>query len=124
MTDVTLWKMATVLGIWLGSLLVAMALFKSVGYRLTETHLLITVLGIPIRRIRIQDIRHMGFEPRGWAERWYNTFTPVGRRLVIRRRKGLVSKTLIITPQNPFGLMHDIQKAKDKLKPAKEPANV
>ena len=116
MIDGTLIKLGIVLGAWLGLVFLALVLFYSTGYRLTPTHLVITVLRIPVRRIRIRDIRHMGTETRGWAERYYNTLSPVGRRLVIRRKHGLLSRTLIITPVNPFGLMHDIQAAKDKLK--------
>lgn len=109
-------KIAMVVGVWLGSLLLVLMMFYSVSYKITEKHLVIRVLGIPIRWIRIRDIRHMGTDSKVWAERWYNTFSPLNRRLVIRRKKGLLCRTLIITPKNPYAVMNDLEKAKEKLK--------
>ena len=60
----------------------------------------------------------MGTETKVWAERWYNTLSPVNRRLVIRRKSGLLFKTLIITPRNPYLLMHELEQAKERLKAA------
>jgi hypothetical protein len=111
-------RIATYVGAWLGCIALLALLFFSINYRTTPTHLVITLLGIPVRRIRIREIRHMGTEPKVWAERWYNTFSPVNRRLVIRRKSGLFFKTLIITPRNPYLLMHELEQAKDRLKSA------
>ncbi|MBI1842070.1 MAG: hypothetical protein HYR88_14625 [Verrucomicrobia bacterium] len=122
MSDPSSARLAMWVGGWLAGLLVAFLLIKSVNYRMTERHLVITLAGIPVRRIRIRDIRHMDTEPRGFAERWYNTLAPSRSRLVIHRRKGWPCRTLIITPKNPFGMMHELQKAKEKLKAAEASA--
>ncbi len=116
MTEKELILVGTWVGAWLFAIVLLLAAVFSVNYRLNETHLMITVLGIPVRRIRIRDIRHMGTEPKIWAERWYNTLLPSSRRLVIRRKRGLVFRTLIITPKNPYIIMHDLEKAKERLK--------
>ncbi|HAM71779.1 MAG TPA: hypothetical protein DCM86_09065 [Verrucomicrobiales bacterium] len=111
-------KIAEYVGAWLGGVLLIVLLLFSINYRITETHLLITLFGLPIRRIKIRDIRHMGTETKGWAERWYNTLSPLNRRLVIRRKSGLLFKTMIITPRNPYLVMHDLEQAKQRLKAA------
>lgn len=118
MTEQLIIKLAIWVGAWLGTVAVLVLIFLSINYRITATRLIITLLGIPIRCIRIRDIRHMGTDSKFWAERYYNTFTPLNRRLVIRRRTGLLSRTLIITPRNPHQMMHDLQKAKELLKAA------
>lgn len=122
MTEQLIIKLAIWLGAWLGTVALLVLIFLSINYRQTETHLVITLLGIPVRRIRIREIRHMGTDPKFWAERWYNTFSPLNRRLVIRRKSGLFARTLIITPRNPYQMMHDLEKAKEKLKAAEAPA--
>ena len=109
-------KIAEYVGAWLGCLLLIVFLLFTINYRITETHLVITLLRIPIRWIRIRDIRHMGTEPKGWAERWYNTLAPLHRRLTIRRKSGIFFKTLVITPKNPYLVMHDLEAARRKLK--------
>lgn len=116
MTEQNALKLATILGIWIGGITLLALMFFSVNYRVTATRLWITIFGIPIRCIRIRDIRHMGTDPKVWAERWYNTLSPENRRLVIRRKHGILCRTMILTPKNPYVLMHELEKAKDKLK--------
>lgn len=116
MTEQNAFKLATALGIWIGGVTVLALMFFSINYRVTAKRLWITILGIPIRCIRIRDIRHMGTDPKVWAERWYNTLSPDNRRLVIRRKHGILCRTMILTPKNPYVLMHELEKAKDKLK--------
>lgn len=111
-------RVAIGIGVWLGGLLLIYLLVKSVSYRVTETHLVIHLLWIPVRRISIREIRHMGTEHQGFSERWYNTFRPARTRLVIHRKRGWPSRILIITPKNTFVMMHDLQQAKDRLKAA------
>ncbi len=124
MSEQALIKLAIWVGVWVGSLVVLFGLFFSIRYKLSATHLRITVLGIPVRWFRIRDIRQMTTEPKFWAERWYNTLTPEGRHLAIRRKHGLIWKTVILTPENPFVLMHELEKAKAKLKAAEGPKAV
>lgn len=114
--DPTIVRVILAIAIWLGLILLPYLLMKSVNYRLTESHLVITLMGIPVRRVRIRDIRHMDTDAHGVAERWYNTLSSSRARLVIHRKKGWPFRTIIITPKNPFGMMHDLQKAKEKNK--------
>ena len=116
MNEQNIAKLTTGLGIWIGGLVLLAILFFSVNYRVTPTRLWITILGIPIRSIRIRDIRHMGTDPKLWAERWYNTLSPENRRLVIRRKHGILCRTMILTPKNPYVLMHELEQAKDVIK--------
>lgn len=116
MFDQTLARLTTGVGLWLLFVALLAVLFHSINYRLTDRYLLITLVGIPIRWIRIRNIHQMNTSVVFWAERWYNTLSPVGRRLVIRHRGAWFFKTLIITPKSPHGLMLEIQKAKERLK--------
>jgi hypothetical protein len=74
---------------------------RAIGYRLTPTHLKVTWFGIPVRRVRLDNIRHIGNKPVTWAERWGSAPFDPGRLLVIRRKRGLF-KNLVITPARPY----------------------
>src|SRR5262245_44922450 len=43
-------------------------------YWVTSTHLVISWLGLPVRRLRLQDIKRIGTRPVFWAERWPNSW--------------------------------------------------
>lgn len=66
-------------------------------YQITQSHLEVTWLGVPIRKIRLSDIESVSKRRRRWAENWRNTWRPRHRRLVIRRKTGLF-KEFVITP--------------------------
>jgi hypothetical protein len=74
---------------------------RAIGYRLTPTHLQVTWLGVPVRRVRLDDIRHIGNKPVIWAERWSCAPFDPGRLLVLRRRRGWF-KNFVITPERPY----------------------
>ena len=77
------------------------ALASQLRYVLTERHLKVTLFGLCLRRIRLADIESVSKRQAHWAEKWYNTFKPAHRILVIRRRRGWF-KDFIITPKNRY----------------------
>jgi hypothetical protein len=83
----------------------------TIGYHITPTHLKITWLGLPVRRIRLDDIKRIGTRPVIWAERWPNTLRNNGRLLVIRRRSGWL-RSLVITPEYPFEFRNELEQAR------------
>ena len=82
----------------------------TIRYHVTPTHLKITWLGLPIRRIRLGDIKRVGTRPVVWAERWPSTLRNNGRLLVIRRRSGWL-RSLVITPKYPFEFRNELEQA-------------
>ena len=83
----------------------------TIRYRVTSSHLLITWLGLPVRRIRLDDIKRVGTRPVVWAERWPSTLRNNGRLLVIRRRTGWL-RHLVITPKYPFEFRNELEQAR------------
>ena len=79
----------------------SMLVIRSIRYRVTKTHLKVILLGVPIRRVRLDNIRHIGNKPVRWAERWASAPFDVGRLLVVRRKRGLF-KNFVITPSRPY----------------------
>jgi len=73
----------------------------TIRYRVTERHLRISWLGLPLRWVRLENIKHVGNRPVFWAERWPSALFDSHRMLVIRRRRGLF-RNLVITPKYPF----------------------
>lgn len=88
---------------------------KTINYSVTPTHLRITWLGIPVRRIRLGDIRHISTKSVFWAEKWYNTLAPGSRLLAIHRRGGLFFKVVIITPERAFVFKNELECAQKDL---------
>jgi len=84
-------------------------------YRIAPPHLKITWLGLPLRQIRLDDIRSISIKPVSFAERWGNTIRSAGRLLVIRRRSGW-RKNLVITPRNRFMFRAELLKACERFK--------
>ena len=74
---------------------------RAIDYQVTMTHLKVKWLGVPVRRIRLDDIRHIGNKPVFLAERWASAPFDPGRLLVIRRRRGLF-RNFVITPARPY----------------------
>jgi len=99
-TQLFLWALAGMVGIIALAGLV-MLVIRSIRYRVTTTHLKVTLLGVPVRRVRLDDIRHIGNKPVRWAERWASAPFDVGRLLVVRRKRGLF-KNFVITPSRPY----------------------
>ncbi len=93
----------------------------SIRYRVTAKHLQVFWLGLPIRWVRLLDIKHIGNRPVFWAERWPNTLWDSRRMLVIRRRHGLF-KNLVITPQYPFEFKATLDQARQAALASANPA--
>jgi hypothetical protein len=84
----------------------------SIRYRITAKRLLVTWLGLPVRWIRLENIKHIGTRPGFWTERWPNVLFENGRTLVIRRKRGLV-RSLLITPKYPFEFKASLELARE-----------
>lgn len=82
----------------------------TIRYRVTEHHLRISWLGVPMRWVRLSNIKHVSNRPVFWAERWPSALFDSRRMLVIRRRRGIF-KNLVITPQYPFEFKAALEKA-------------
>ena len=82
-----------------------------INYRITARDLRVTWCGIPIRRIRLEDIRLVSTKRVVWAEKWFNTFSPMSRWLVIHRNSGLF-KHFVITPPNRFVFRENLYRAR------------
>src|SRR5438477_9031391 len=97
-----------------GALLVLALLVGSIftiRYRITRRYLKIVWLWlIPIRLIRLSNIKYVSPKPVFWAEKWYNTFNVRNRWMVITKRRGLF-KEVVISPRNPFVFKAELDRA-------------
>jgi len=92
-------------------------------YRITNKHFEITLFGIPLRWVRLQDILLVSKSRTRWAEPWSNTWRTSRRRIVIQKSGGLF-KNIIVTPQFRYEFKAVLEraalKAKGKLSPENE----
>ena len=109
MNEHQLIDLAIKIGIYVGVVVIIALLFFTTKYRVSPKRVTITVLGIPVRWISIQNIKHMSTDTRFWAERWYNTLNFANRRVAIRTRSGILCRTIIITPADPHQFMHEVR---------------
>jgi len=87
----------------------------TIRYRITRRHLKITWLWfIPIRFLALDNIRYLSPKRVRWAEKYYSTFNPRARWLVITKRRGWI-KNVVITPPNPFVFKAEIERARQAL---------
>jgi hypothetical protein len=84
------------------------------SYRITERHLVVRWLGMPVRRVRLETIRSIGTTPVWWAERWPCALKWQGRYLVVRKR-GWLFNNMVITPKNPFVFRAEVYRARDTM---------
>jgi|GEM_PF-2766175 hypothetical protein len=110
-TETWLKIIAAIIGVPLAMALPALAIL-GIRYRITERHLVISWLGIPVRWVRLDRIRSVGTTPVWWAERWPNALRWRGRYLVVRKQ-GWLFKHMIITPRNPFVFRAELLRARD-----------
>jgi len=82
-----------------------------IRYHVTDRHLKVTWLGLPVRWLRLTDIRHISNRPVFWAERWPNTLFDSRRMLVIHRRRSLF-KHFVITPKYPYEFKASLERAR------------
>ena len=101
---------------WLAFVALMMASIKLINYKVTARHLKVTWCGIPVRRVRIDDIRYVSTKPGKWAEKWYNTARLRNRLLVLHRRSGWF-KDFAITPRSPYVFKAELDRARRALMP-------
>jgi len=104
-----------VVGGWFFLLGFLLLLLVGTGYRVGSRYFMVTMLGIPVRWVRLDNIRHVSTERVSWAERWHNQiFVKPQTVLVIRKRRGLF-RHLVVTPKHRHALMAEINRARDVL---------
>ena len=97
---------------------------RQLDYRITNQHLEVTFFGLPIRRVKLANIVHVSKRHSIWAENWWNTWRPFRRRILVRRRKGLI-KNFVITPKYRYRFKAELERALanlGKTLPPSEPA--
>jgi len=109
---------------WLGVIALLVFLRKQINYRIGPKHLKVTLLGIPIRRVRLDNIRGITAQRATFAERWHNKFFHKNDRyLVIQKRSGLI-KQFEITPEQRFVFKAELDRAIRELMGLPPPAQV
>ena len=93
-----------------------------VRYCITPRHFKVTLFGLCLRRVRLEDIELVSKRrPKGLAENWWNTLHPSHRTLVIRRYRGLL-RNIVITPRNRYIFKTSLERAiQHKIAPSEEP---
>jgi hypothetical protein len=96
---------------WLGLIFGLIFCLRRVNYQVGRKHLKVTILGIPVRRVRLDNIRNIHTRKPRFAERWYNMLFPtLDRILVIEKRRGLV-KCFVITPEQRYVFRSELDRA-------------
>jgi len=86
-------------------------LVSRVRYRIGSRHMKVFVLGVRLRRISLDSIESISKRAGdGWVERWWSTFHPKHRMLILRRRRGLF-RNVAITPRNRYVFKSELQRA-------------
>lgn len=101
------------IGLW-----VLVLLFLSVvtvRYRITDHWLVIFWLGMPVRWLRLKNIKQITVQRRFWVERWFNSLRPGNRYLLIEKNFGLIFRHLAITPRNHLIFKAELAAARDRL---------
>ncbi len=99
-------------------------MMSRISYRVGRRHVRVLLFGIPLRRIRIDQIAYASkHEPNAWAERWYNTLRISHRLLTIEKRRGLI-KNICITPRHRYAFLGEIKSAVRRIDPEAEWAQV
>jgi hypothetical protein len=101
---------------WLTFVALMMGSIKLINYKVTTRHLVVTWCGIPVRRIRLDDIKFISTRPGKWAEKWYNTARTRNRLLVMHRRSGWL-KDFAISPRSPYVFKAELDRARRALFP-------
>ena len=96
---------------WLGLIFLLLFLLRHIDFRIGPKHLKVTLLGIPIRRVRLDNIRNLHTRRVRFAERWHNMLlTQPDRVLVIEKKRGLI-KHFIITPEQRYVFKSELDRA-------------
>jgi hypothetical protein len=106
------WNPVLTLGLaWLLLIAWVMYLRTRIRYSIGPNHLNILLLGIPIRRVRLDNIRHIHGRKTKFAERWGNmVLTRYDRVLVIEKHRGLIKRCLI-TPDKRYVFKAELERA-------------
>ena len=86
------------------------ALRVRLDYRISRGRLEVRLFGVRLRRIALDDVDRISKYHDGWAENWSNTFRPRKRRLVLRRKSGLL-REFVITPEYRYVFKRKLKKA-------------
>ncbi|HAV62580.1 MAG TPA: hypothetical protein DCY13_09470 [Verrucomicrobiales bacterium] len=103
-------------GALIALILAVLLVIPLIRYRVSSHCLFITLLGVPLRWVRLRNIRFISDHAREAAEPWINTYNRSHRSLFIRKRRGLF-RYLLITPEKPFVFKAEIEKAIYRLDP-------
>ncbi len=96
---------------WLGLVAWLLFLVTRIRYQIGRTHLKVTLVGLPLRRIAFANIRAVHTHKPHLAEKWYNTLLPsFDRFLVIEKRRGLF-QSVIITPELRYVFKAELDRA-------------
>jgi hypothetical protein len=102
---------AAVVLLWLMLIVMLLVMLKSINFRVGSKYFMVTLLGVPIRWIRIDNIRTIHTRRVRFAERWHNVILPhPDRALVIEKRRGLI-KQLLITPEQRYVFKAELDRA-------------
>ncbi len=97
----------TALGLLL-SVFLMLWLITRLRYRIGSRHVKVTLFGICIRRVALENIEAISKRRGGGlAEHWWSTMRPKHRMLVIRKKRGLF-KNFVITPKNRYIFKTDV----------------
>ncbi len=107
-------EIAIHVAIGFGVLILLILSKATIRYRVTRRFLRISWLGLPVRWVRLKNIRQILTQRVSWAERWVNSFKPSNRYLLIRKHSGLF-KNLVITPKNHMVFKADLERARSQL---------
>ncbi len=84
----------------------------TIRYRITKCHLVISWLGIPVRWMRLKNIKQITVQRIFWAEKWFNSLSPGNRYLLIEKNFGLLFKNMAITPKNHMVFKAELERAR------------
>ena len=105
------WLILAVIGIWLALIAFLVFLLLQVRYRIGPKHFKVMILGIPVRRVRLDNIRNLSTRPVWFGEKWHNLLFPrLDRILVIQKKRGLL-KNFVVTPENRFVFKTELDRA-------------
>jgi len=101
--------------IWIGITAITLVLLaflipRRIRYRIGKDSLEILLFGLPVRCILLNNIDAVSKKHTPWAEQWWSTWRPHRRRLLIRRRKGIL-KNVVITPKYRYQFKAELERA-------------
>ena len=109
-------EVVAVTGAWLGVIVLAVLLKKSIRYSVGPRHVKVKILWfLPVRRVRLDNLRYIATNSPHWAERWTNLiFLRRDRILHLRKRRGLF-RSLVISPEKRILFKAEIERARETL---------